>query len=184
MGDLVADLLFEASFPPLVPPSGMLEVLPESGDRIAGPPRRDLRFVAVSSRVIARGVRSEAVRHGLDHGRPLALAGASGRVAGRSVDREGVHAIDADAIEAVRRRFLRERRGGRLLRDRDGDGPLIVVAQEDGRSAEDAREVHRTVEVRGARRPVAEEDQDRVRLASEPHRPSDADRVGELRADR
>src|SRR5207302_3260903 len=102
MGDLVADLLFEASFPPLVPPSGMLEVPPESSDRIAGPPRRDLRFVAVSSRVIARRVRSEAVRHGLDHGRPMAFAGACGRVAGRPVDREGVHAVYADAVEAVR----------------------------------------------------------------------------------
>src|SRR5207249_5853662 len=77
VGDLVADLLFEASFPPLAPPSGMLEVLPESGDRIAGPPRRDLRFVAVSSRVIVRGVRSEAVRAGLEAGRPLVLAVAS-----------------------------------------------------------------------------------------------------------
>src|SRR5437762_13431989 len=50
VGDLVADLLFEASFPPLVPPSGMLVVLPESGVRIEGRPWLDLRFSAVSTR--------------------------------------------------------------------------------------------------------------------------------------
>src|SRR5207237_8738680 len=101
MGNLVADLLFEASFPPLVPPSGMLEVPPESGDRIAGPPRRDLRFVAGSSRVLARRVRSEAVRHGLDHGRPLALVSACRRVPGRPGDRAGVPAVEPAAVARV-----------------------------------------------------------------------------------
>src|SRR5438552_18358305 len=70
VGDLVADLLFEASFPPLVAPSGMLEVLPEAGDGIAGPPRRDLRVVPVSSRVIAPGAGCHAVRCRLAPGRP------------------------------------------------------------------------------------------------------------------
>src|SRR5437762_12454131 len=62
VGDLVAELLFAASLPPLVATSSMLEVLAESGDRSAGPSRPDVRFLAVSRRAAARAVRSEAVR--------------------------------------------------------------------------------------------------------------------------
>src|SRR5256886_16809997 len=111
----------------------------------------------------------------------MALPSATGRVAGGPEDCERVHPVDADSVEAVGGRLLREGRRGRLLRDGNGDGPLVVVAKEDRRRAEDAREVHRGVEVRGARRAVAKENEDRVRLAAELHRPRDADRVGDLR---
>src|SRR5256885_687624 len=127
---------------------------------------------------------AESVRHRFDEGRPVAFPGATGRVAGGPEDRERVHPVDADSVETVCGRFLRQGRRGRLLRDGDGDRPLVVVAEEDGRRSEDAREVHRGVEVRRARRPVTEEDEDRMRLAAELHRPGDADRVRDLRPDR
>src|SRR5256885_16914846 len=99
---------------------------------------------------------TESVRARLDHRRPMALPGATGRVAGGLEDRERVHPVDADAVEAVSRRLLREGRGGRLLRDGNGDRPLVVVAKEDRRRAEDARAVHLGMEIRFARCGVAE----------------------------
>src|SRR2546427_2395168 len=131
--DLVSDLLLEPGLPAVVPPAGMLEVLPVSGNRIPCPPRGDLRFIPVSGRIITRGMRAESVRHRLDQGGPVAFSGASGRIPGGPEDRERVHSVDADSVETVRGRFLCQGRRGRLLRDGDGDRPLIVVAEEDGR---------------------------------------------------
>src|SRR5205807_3303331 len=118
-----ADLLFEPGLSAVVPPAGMLEVPPVAGDRISPAPQGDLRFIPIPRRVVTRGMRAEPVRHCLDHRGAVALSGAFGRVPGGPEDRERVHPVDSDAIEPVRRGFLRERRGRRLLRDGYRNGP-------------------------------------------------------------
>src|SRR3989475_433479 len=132
----------------------------------------------------ARRWRPRAVGARLDHGGPPAAPRlVRGRFRDR-VDREQIVPVDADAVEAVRQSLLGKSLRGGLAGDRDGDGPLVVLAEEDRRGLEDAREVHRGVEVALARGAVAEvRERDDVLLA-DLRGPCRADGLRDLRADR
>src|SRR5256886_4075766 len=165
--NVIPDFLLEPCLVPVVPPPRALEVPPEPRERVTGLPRGDLRLIAVPRGVVARRMRPDSVRDRLDERGTESVLCPVHRLPCRAVDRQRVHAVHADAVEAVCVGLLRERRRSRLLRHRDGDRPLVVVAQEDGRRAEDAGEIHRDVEVRGARRAVPEECEDRLLVAEQ-----------------
>src|SRR5438093_4702190 len=94
-GDLVADLLFEPLLSRVVPPAGVLEVLPEPRERVAGLPRGDLRLIAVPRGIVARGMGPDAVRDRLDQRRPESLPGTSRRISRRPAYGKGLHPIHA-----------------------------------------------------------------------------------------
>src|SRR5436309_1753936 len=140
----------------LRPQALQLEVLPHPLDRIALRPRFDFLFRPVARRIVARGMRTHAIGDRFDHRR---AASASGFVRGRlrhSVHGEQIVPVHADAVKAVCQGLLREGFRGGLTGDRDGDRPLVVLTEENRRGLEDAREVHRGMEVALARRAVAE----------------------------
>lgn len=102
----------------------------EAQDRVAELPLLDLGRDAVLRRVVGRGVRTHAVGVGLDEERAVAVAGLVEAVLRHGVRREDVVAVDADAGEAEAAGALEERDAGLLL-DGLGDGPLVVLAEED-----------------------------------------------------
>src|SRR3989454_334615 len=156
LADLVPDRLLEVRLELLRPDPEAGEVPLVDRDRIVPPPRLDLLLVPVPGGVVGRRVGPEPVRHALDEGRSAARARPPDRVPRGAVHREGVVPIDPHAVEPIREGLLRDRLRGGLLRDREGDRPLVVVAQEHGRRAEHAREVHPRVEVRRRRASVPE----------------------------
>src|SRR5207245_9062918 len=117
-GDLVSHLVLEPRLPPLVPPSRMLEVLAETRERVTGLPHGDLPLIPVPRGIVARRVRTHSVRDRLDQRGAESFPGISRRVPRGPVDREGVHPIDADPVESVRVRPLRERTRRGPLRPR------------------------------------------------------------------
>src|SRR3954447_23833182 len=74
----------------------------------------DALEVDVRLRVVGRGMRRGAIRHGLDEGRPAAGARALHRLARRLVHGEDVTAVDADAGHAVAGRLVGQRLRVRL----------------------------------------------------------------------
>ena len=108
----------------------------------------------------------------LDERRPVARAGPVQRLRGHRVHGEHVVAVDPDAGQAEAGRAAVER-CARLALDRLGDGPLVVLAEEDDRRVVRGREDQALVDVALAGGPVAEEAHDRgvalgVAAADEP----------------
>src|SRR6267143_6091719 len=85
-GNLVSDVLFEPRVASFVPPSRAFQISPEPGDRVARAPERHLGFVAVPRGIVARRMRADAIRDGLDQCGPEPLPRVPRRVAGRSID--------------------------------------------------------------------------------------------------
>ena len=83
---------------------------------------------------------------GLDEGRALAAAGGVERLLGHGIHREDVVAVDPDAGEAEAAGALVERDAGLLLVGL-GDGPLVVLAEEDDRGVVDRGEDEGLVDV-------------------------------------
>ena len=77
-------------------------------------------------------MRSHAVGHGLDERGALAGVGPGQGEAGRSQDGQHVVAVDLDPGDAVALAALGDRGVG-LEAYRLGDGPLVVLAEEDDR---------------------------------------------------
>ena len=111
------------------------EVGLEAQDRVAELPLLDLGRDAVLRRVVGGRVRTHAVGVGLDEQRAVAVAGLVEAVLRHGIRREDVVAVDADAREAEAAGALEERDAGLLL-DGLGDGPLVVLAEEDDRGIE------------------------------------------------
>jgi len=128
------------------------------------------------------GLHAVGVR--LDELRTLAGAGPRDRVAQHLQQRGGVVAVHALTRDAVADALVGDRRGGGLAGQRDGDGVLVVLHEEDDRGLEDGREVERLVEVALAGAAVpAQRHHDRA-LAAQPRRVSDPDGVRELGGER
>src|SRR3989442_1211516 len=152
LGDLVVVPLLE----PLLEKVPLLQIRAEAGQRVLLLPHRDFRVAPVLGRVVGGSVYAQAIRHALDQGRTVAGARPLDRLARRGVDREDVVAVHLDAGQPVRQRLLRDRARVRLLLERDGDRPLVVLAHEDDGDAPHAGEVQRLVEVALGGRPVAD----------------------------
>jgi len=132
-------------------------------------------------------VRAEAVLHRLDQRRTGALDRPVPRLLDggthHPVGGQRVHPVDLDAVEPVGRRLLCERRGAGLALARDGDGPLVVVADEHRRHVEHPGEVQPLVEVTLRRCAVADVTRDDGVVAAQFRGPRHPRRVGHLRPD-
>ncbi len=152
--DLVA-LLVDRGEIGLVRVPVLLEEAAISSNRILELPCLDLVGDPVAGRVIRRRVGAHPVGVSLDQCRTVALARVLQRGLGHGVHGKHVVAVDPHTREAEPARPLVERDAG-LPFDRLGDGPLVVLAEED-----DGRVVNRgpdegLVDVALADRAVAE----------------------------
>src|SRR5665647_1865359 len=102
----------------------------EPGDRVAQLPDLDLGGDAVLRRVVGGRVRTHAVGVGLDHHRSLPAAGRVQRPLGYGIDGKDVVAVHPDTGEAETPGPLVDRDPALSL-DRLGNGPLVVLAEED-----------------------------------------------------
>ena len=114
-----------------------------------------LSLIAVARRIVRRGVRTAAVGNSLDERRAATLTRAIEQSPCHRETSEDIVAVDAHRRDAVSRRASGQR-DTRLTGDRDRDGPLIVLHQEDNRRLERRSEHHRLMHIAGARRTVTE----------------------------
>ena len=129
-------------------------------------------------------MRRGAIRDRLDERGAFAGASALDRATGRLVDGEDVATVYAHPRYSVPDRLVGEGRGGRLLRERRRDRPLVVVAEEDRRRLHDPREGRALVHGPLGGRSVAEvRDRDAV-LALESRPPGEPHCVRHVRPDR
>src|ERR1035437_1495167 len=110
----------------------------EPGDRVAQLPDLDLRRDAILRRVVRRRVRTHPVGERLDQHRSLPTAGRVQRGLGHCIHGQDVVAVHPDTGEAEAAGPLVERDPGLSL-DRLGDGPLVVLAEEDDRRVRGCR---------------------------------------------
>jgi hypothetical protein len=118
----------------------------EAQDRVAELPLLDLGRDAVLRRVVGGRVRTHAVGVGLDEQGAVAVAGLVQAVLRHGIRGEDVVAVDAHAGEAEAAGALEERDAGLLL-DGLGDGPLVVLAEEDHGGVEARRVDERLVDI-------------------------------------
>ena len=135
--------------------TGGAEVRLEARDGVATPPRLQLGLVPVPGGVVRGGVRTHPICHGLDVGRALPGARVVQRPAHRRQAGEDVVPVHAEARDPEPGRAP----GDRILRlhgDRLGDGPVVVLTDEDDRRLIRRGEDHRLVHIPLAGRPVTE----------------------------
>src|SRR3972149_1757818 len=123
---------------------------------------------------------AETIRDALHRRRPPPRPSLLDGVPARRVDGQHVVAVHLDAREAVGKRLLGDGARVGLLLERHGDGPLVVLADEDHGHVPDPGEVTGLVEIALGRRAVAEVDHDYRALAPVLDAIADADRVGQL----
>src|SRR6202171_3566943 len=107
--------------------------------------RRELRRVAVRPLVVVGGVRLQAQDLGFDQGRTTAGPCPLRRLGHGRVDGEEVIAGNPNARNAVGGRSFRDAGSSDLQRLRHRDRPVIVLAEEDHRTAVDAGKVKPSV---------------------------------------
>src|SRR6266508_1653025 len=127
-------------------------------ERIQTPPPLDLLGRAVLRRVIGRRVGADAVGDRLDQRGDAVVAGPGGGLLRGRVHRQHVVPVHLNPREPVGHGLAPDRRD-RLGGQRHGDGPLVVLAEEDRGRPEHGGEVAPLVEVALGRRAVAEVDQ-------------------------
>src|SRR5664280_745295 len=118
----------------------------EPGDRVAQLPNLNLCRDTVLRRVVGGGVRTHPIGEGFDQHRSLPAAGRIQRGLGHGVHGENVVAVHPDTGEAEAAGPLVERDPGLSL-DRLGDGPLVVLAEEDDRRVRGRRIDERLVDI-------------------------------------
>src|SRR3989338_7810769 len=146
LDDLVAFRL-ERSLLLVVPEIALFQKLPHPGDRTLAEPLLLLFSAAILPGVVGCRVRALAIRIGLDHHRALSLPGALSCFLRGEIDRENVIAVHQHAGKAVGDGLLGEclRRG--LQAPWQGDGPLVVHAEENRWSLEHSAKVHGLMEL-------------------------------------
>src|ERR1044071_4235983 len=154
MGDLLVHLLVYGRVEQLL----LLQIDTEARERVLLLPGLDLFLRAVLGRVVSRGVHAQAIGDAFDQRRPISRPSPVHRLAARRVHGEHVVAVHLDARKAVGGGLLGDGAGIRLLLERHGDGPLIVLADEDHRPMPDTCEVSRLVKIALRRRAIAEVD--------------------------
>src|ERR671919_537193 len=123
-----------------------LQKHPEPLDGIELLPRLDVLLGAVSGGVVGGGVWPDPVGDGLDERGLVLGASPLHGLAGHPVHGEDIVPVDAHAGEAVPLRFPVDLPGGLLLQ-RHGDGPGVVLTEEDDRRPEHPGHVHGLVHV-------------------------------------
>ena len=96
-GEIVLELLLESRVPGVIhqPPADQMLAQPVDGVFLL--PGLDLGVAPVAGRVVARRVRADAIRDGLDERRPLPLARALEGIAQDLAHREEIVAVHAHA---------------------------------------------------------------------------------------
>src|SRR5579859_1822990 len=181
---LLAHTLLDLLQPGRIDHAFRLQVSLHAQQRVAVHPQVVHLARLVARRVVGGRVQAEPVRDRFDQRRAFTRAGALGRVPHDLVHGEEVVAVAPHARKPVGHGLLRERLGGRLLLDRGGDGPAVVLAEEDDRRSHHAREVQRLVEVplRGAA--VTEDREHDTGIPLELQAPGEAGRLRQLARDR
>ena len=143
----------------------------------------DLVAVAVDGVVVVARVRKVTLDVELDDARPASHRRELHRGRSRLVRGAHVGAVDGRAGHGVAAGAQGEALDGHLARERDGDGVLVVLDEEDDGEFVDGGEVHRLVHFALAGGAVAEEAGDHRVLAAHLHAERPADGVGDVRAD-
>ena len=131
----------------------------EARDRVPQLPHLDLGREAVLRRVIGRRVCRHPIRVGLDQARPLPGPGAVEHLLGHGIRRQDVVAIDPHPGEAEAVGPLVDRRAHLPLIG-FGDGPLVVLAEEDDRGVVDTGEDEALVDIALRGRAITHEGDD------------------------
>src|SRR6185369_15675035 len=131
----------------LAPESQPRHVPLQTQQRVPGPPGSHFLRGTVASGIIGGGMVGHAVGETLDKGRPSSAAGLVESLGRGPVDREDVVAVYLYPVEAVGNRLLRQGGGSGLPLQRNGNRPLIVLADEDHRQPENPCHVESLVEV-------------------------------------
>src|SRR5438067_13451474 len=159
------------------------EVQPSLVDRVLGLPLLEDVLRSVAGVVVVRAVRLVAVALRFDDARTVAATSPVGGVLGLRVHIEDVGPVRDQAGDPVACRAIGHVRHAHLLRRRRGDREEVVLDDEHDGQLVDAREVHRLVEVPGARRAVAAVREDDAVLLPDLDRERDAGGLWELRRD-
>ena len=117
------------------------QVLLKPGERILGPPRVFFVGVAVLGGIVGSGVGTNPVGEGLDQDRALARAGVLQCPFSDGVHPDDVVAVHADAGKAVALGPVGQRNPG-LDVGGHGNGPVVVLAEEDHGRVVGGREDH------------------------------------------
>ena len=124
-------------------------------------------------------MRTHPVGHRLDQVGALTVARPIGSSPHRRKHGQDIVAIDPDAGKAVALGTLRDG-SRRLLRKRDGNRPVIVLAEEDHGCLEDAGHVQRFMPVALGRGAIAEGHQRNIVAVLQPRAHGETDRVWHL----
>ncbi len=116
-------------------------------DRILEPPLLELGRDAVAARVVGGRVRTHPVGEGLDQRRAGPLSRPGQRLPTDGQAGQHVVAVHRHAGHPVGHRLGGDAVTGRLLGERDADGPLVVLAEEDNRRVGDRGPDERFVDV-------------------------------------
>ena len=149
-------------------------------DRVVAPRRLDLLGGHVAAGIVSRGVRTQSVEPGLDQRRPPAGQCPLPGLVDSVVHLGCVVAVDDHSTDSERSRLVGDRLGRGLLVERSGDGPLVVHAEEDHRSTQDAGKVARLVEVALGTGAVSEEHGDHAGFVAQRHTPCQSHGMGYL----
>ena len=113
------------------PATGLHQVGAEPGDRVERPVLAHLPVVAVATGVVGGGVIGEAVGERLDQRRAPTASGPLDRLFHDGPDGDHVVAVDLFGGDPGGDALLGQGLGGRLVRPRHRDRPLVVVDHED-----------------------------------------------------
>src|SRR4029450_4883554 len=174
---------FDLMLPRVVPRGLVSEVPANPFDRVTLPPLAFLVLRPIPCRVVRGGVRTEAVRQGLDQRWTAAARGPPHRFGRRPVPGEQVVAVYQDAGHPVAFGLHRDALGGGLAVAPQGNRVVIVLTEEHHGSSIDPCEVHRLVEVSFGRGAIAEVGDGDAVLTPNPGRPSQPDRVEHVGAE-
>src|SRR5262245_33220513 len=158
------------------------EIGAQARDRLLFPARLHLFARAVTRGVVGRGVVAEPIGEGLDQARPATGTGMRDRLLLRRPHGDHVVAVDLLAGKTRGDRLLRQGLRRRLQLERYGNGPLIVVGDENHGQLVHPGEVHRLPYVALGRGAVAEQADGDPRLLSELEGVSDAGGLRRLRS--
>ena len=128
-------------------------------------------------------MRADAVRLALEQRRSAARASAIHGFLHGAVHRDSVVAVDLHAGEPVRDGFDRDALRRRLIRGRDADRPVVVLADEHDGRLEHAREVQCDMEVGGGSRAIAHVRRDDGAVSAQLRRHSRPHGLRQLRSD-
>ncbi|EAU61899.1 probable nuclear antigen [Stigmatella aurantiaca DW4/3-1] len=168
--------------PGQVPRRPLDEACAKPFEGVLGPPGLHLARILVERGIVRRRVGAHPVGDRLDERGARASPGARHRRGRGGIHRLRVVAVHPDPRKAIGGGLEGQRLAFRLLGDVQGDGPVVVLAEEDGRGLEHAGEVHRGVEVSRGGGPISQAGQHHRVVPLAAGRPGRPHGLGQLRA--